>query len=63
MTDLAAGDRLVIDLLGTLPSEAAWEDSHIAATTGGHNVTLDDGSVIFLANAALATIENALTLV
>ena len=63
ITDLGSGDRIVIDLPGTLPSEAAWEDSHITAATGGWTIALDDGSSIFVAGGTLAALENALTLV
>jgi Ca2+-binding RTX toxin-like protein len=63
ITDLASGDKVVVDLMGTLPSESAWEDSHITSTTGGYNITLDDGSLIFVAGTALSTLESVLTLV
>ncbi|TNC50716.1 calcium-binding protein [Rubellimicrobium rubrum] len=63
IADLGSGDRIVIDLMGSLPSEAAWEDSHISAATGGFTIALDDGSQIFVASTTLSTLENALTLI
>lgn len=63
VTDLGSGDRILIDLNGTLPSEAAWEASHISAASGGWTITLDDGSSIFVAGGTLSLLENALTLV
>lgn len=63
ISDLGSGDKIVIDLMGSLPSEAAWEDSHISGVTGGYTLALDDGSRIFVAGTTLSALENALTLV
>jgi Ca2+-binding RTX toxin-like protein len=63
IADLGLGDRIVIDLRGTLPAEAAWEDNHVSAVTGGWQITLDDGSSIRVGGVTLATLENALVLV
>jgi Ca2+-binding RTX toxin-like protein len=62
ITDLGATDKILIDLPGALPSESAWEDSHISAISGGWQVTLDDGSRIEVLGVSLGTLENALTL-
>jgi Ca2+-binding RTX toxin-like protein len=61
--DLAPGDLIQIDLLGVLPAEAPWEDSHVAATADGWQITLDDGSAILL-NGGLsrAQVEAAIDL-
>lgn len=62
ITDLGANDRIVIDLPGTLPSESAWEDSHVTAVAGGWQIALDDGSRIEVLGVTPDTLENALTL-
>jgi Ca2+-binding RTX toxin-like protein len=62
ITSLGSGDRIIIDLVGTLPSEATWERDHIAATTTGWRITLDDGATIDVTGWTLALLENTLTL-
>lgn len=60
---LRAEDRVVIDLPGSLPSQDAWESSHISAVTGGWRVALDDGSTIRLEGSLTrAQVEDVLLL-
>lgn len=63
IADLGSGDRIVVDLIGTLPSEAAWEDAHIVATASGWAISLDNGSSILVAGGNLSLVESALTLI